>query len=400
MINPMTQTLLFRFLTPDHVEWLAEDSSPQRGTLAEMADHANVSRPILIIPGEFLILTQATVPGRQRATRLKAVPYALEDNLAEDVENLHFAVGELATGMSIPVAVIRHHTLQSWLETCAQGGVTPAAVAPDILLLPYEEGAWSLLLENERAVLRNGPWQGFAAERDNLPLLLRLALAEAGEGAPQQLQVWGEIAPELAEFGIPIQSQSSSYTPLQVFAAGHRHALPINLLQGPYSYRTHLGNRLRPWRAAAMLASLWLGVHMLVQITEYRQLQQAQADLRMAMEHLYKDAVPNAQKIVNPRVQLENRLNELRQNHHVAKDLFLDLLYAGGQPLLTLNQMTLRSLRYKENQLDLELEGGSLELMDQLKQLYHEQSNIDVQMRTTKREAKVQSQVTLSKSPS
>jgi len=395
----MTQTLLFRFLTPDHVEWLAEDSSPQRGPLAAMAGHANVSQPILIVPGESLILTQATVPGRQRATRLKAIPYALEDNLAEDVENLHFAIGEFAAGMGIPVVVIRHHTLQSWLATCSQGGVTPTAVVPDILLLPYKEGAWSLLLENERAVLRNGPWQGFATKRDNLPLLLRLALAEAGEGTPQQLQVWGETTPELAEFAVPIESQSSSCTPLQVLAAGHQHVLPINLLQGPYSDRTHLGNRLRPWRAAAILASLWLGVHMLIQITEYRQLQQAQAELRMAMEHLYKDAVPNAQKIVNPRVQLENRLNELRQNHHVAKDLFLDLLYIGGQPLLTLNQVTLRSLRYKENQLDLALEGGSLELMDQLKQLY-EHSNIDVQMRTTKREAKVQSQVTLSKSSS
>ncbi len=396
----MAQTLLFRFLTSDHVEWLAEDFSVQQGTLAEMASHAKALRPILIIPGEFLVLTQAKVPGRQLATRLKAIPYALEDNLAEDVENLHFAIGELATGMSIPVAVMRHHTLRSWLETCAQGGITPAAVVPDILLLPCEEGAWSLLLENERAVLRNGPWQGFAIEQDNLPLLLQLALAEAGEGVPQQLQVWSEVTPELGELGIPIQSQSPSRKPLQVLATGYQHAFPINLLQGPYSFRTHLGKRLRPWRAAAILASLWLGVQMLVQITEYRQLQQAQADLRMTIEQLYKDAVPNAQKIVNPRVQLENRLKELRQNGHNTKDFFLDLLYAGGQPLLTFNQVTLRSLRYKENQLDLELEGGSLEFMDQLKQLYHEQSNIDVQMRTTKREAKVQSQVTLSKSSS
>jgi general secretion pathway protein L len=400
-MNPMmAQTFLFRFSATDQVEWLAEDASVQQGCLAEMASYVNNSRPILIIPGESLLLTQAKVPGRQRATRTKAVPYALEDNLAEEVENLHFAIGELLMERDIPVAVVRHHTLQSWLETCTQEGITPAAVVPDILLLPYEDGAWSLLVENERAVLRIGPWQGFASERDNLPLLLQLALAEASEKAPQRLQVWGEATAELTHLGIPLQPQNLSHKPLQVFAAGYQGVLPINLLQGPYRYRAHPGNRLRPWRAAAILAGLWLGVNMLVQITEYRQLQQAQTDLQIAMEQLYKDAVPSAQKVVNPRVQLANRLNELRQNHHVAEDLFFDLLYAGGQPLLTINQVTLRSVRYKENQLDLELEGGNLELMDRLKRRYQEQAHLEVQMRTTKRDTKVQSQVTLSKSSS
>ena len=62
--------------------------------------------------------------------------------------------------------------------------------------------------------------------------------------------------------------------------------------------------------------------------------------------------------------------------------------------------MTLRSLRYKENQLDFDLEGGSLELFDQLKQRFTEQAGLEAQIRTTKREDKVESQVTVKKASS
>ena len=97
-----------------------------------------------------------------------------------------------------------------------------------------------------------------------------------------------------------------------MFAAGYNPSTTINLLQGQYSHQTQLGKWLRPWRAAALLAGVWLLTQLVLQISEYRQLKQEQASLVMAMEQVYKEAVPDARKIVNPRVQLESRLRELR----------------------------------------------------------------------------------------
>ncbi len=390
----MLQTLLFRFLAPDRVEWLQPGAALQQGTPAELAAQAGGSRLLLAAPGEAVTLMQATVPGRQRATRLKAIPYALEDNLAEDVEALHFAVGEPA-GPSMPVAVVRHETLTAWLAACTRAGIIPHAVIPDPLLLPYEENAWSLLLDDVRAVVRSGRWDGFAANRSELPLLLSLALAAAGEQPPQYLQVWGEAVPELAGLGIEIRHADGPSEPLAVFTAGYSPATVINLLQGSYSRQAQLGKWLRPWRAAAVLAGLWLVLQLVLQLSEYWQLRQEQVQLLAAMERVYKDAVPDARKIINPRVQLENRLRELRDGGTSGGAAFLELLYRGGQPLQTLQGVTLRSLRYKENQLDFDLEGSSLEVFDQLKQRLAEQSGLDVQIRTTKREGKVESQVTL-----
>ena len=188
----MPQNLLFRFLSPEQVEWFKPGVGTRQGTAAELAAQVGSDRLLLVAPGETISLIEAKVPGRQRSARLKALPFALEDNLAADVEELHFAVGEF-TDATIPVATVDHKTLQAWLDSCAQAGLSPHAIIPEPLLLPYEEHSWSLLLDDNRAVVRTGRWSGFTTDQSELDMLLALLLAEAGEQALQYLRVWGEL---------------------------------------------------------------------------------------------------------------------------------------------------------------------------------------------------------------
>jgi general secretion pathway protein L len=342
-------------------------------------------------PGESITLARVTVPGRNRATRLKAIPYALEESLADDVEDLHFAVGNGLTGTTVAVAAIRHNTLTAWLEHCHVAGLNLNAVVPEPLLLPRLEAAWSVLVEKDRAVVRTGHWTGFTTEPGNLVLLLELALAETDAKPTNGLRVWGTPAPELAGLELKILQQPGPTDPLTVFAA-NRDATPnLNLLQGPYSRNAELGKWLRPWRAAAILAGLWLGSQAGLQITEYRHLQREQAALDLAMEELFKTTVPTARRIVNPRAQLENRLRELRQEANGGSAAFLDLLYRGGELLIGFEGITVRGVRYKDNQLHLNLTGGSLEAVDRLKQNLTKQHEFNAQVRTTKREGKARS---------
>jgi general secretion pathway protein L len=398
----MMHWLPFRFINADLVEWLTEDGQSAQGTPSEFANVITGSQqPLLVIPGEMVMLKQVDVPGRNRATLLKAIPYALEDNLAEDIDTLHFAVGPIQPNEPIPVAVIRHEILQGWLKACGDAGVTPAAAIPDTLLLPYEDGAWSLLLEEDRGVLRQGLWQGFVMEQANLELLLSLALTEAEERTPSHMRVWGEVPSELAHLALEMRPEGEAH-PLATFAMGYKHSssTSINLLQGPYSRQAQLGKWLRPWRVAAILAGCWLGLQIILQISDYVRLQQEQTYFRNEMVRIYREAVPNARRIVNPRAQLENRLQELRGTGDGEESVFLPLLYQSGQALQGVEGITLRGLRYKPNQLDLDLEGNSLEAFDILEQRFNELDQLNAQMRTTKQEDKAESRVTLRKAPS
>lgn len=389
----------FRLQPPDQAEWLHSNSAVRRGALAELAEHVAGARLVLIAPGEAIALHRIPLPSRKRSTWARAVPYALEDQLVEDVETLHFALGALPDQGRLPVAVVGRDTLRGWVDTCAQVGLIPAAIIPEPLLLPWQEGDWSILLDNQRAVVRTGRWDGFATELDLLELLLSQAMAEAGDARPQRLRVWGHPPPGLVEIGLEPWIDDSAPEPLQVFASAYQPAATINLLQGDYSLRARWGPRLRPWRAAAALAGVWLLIQGFSLAHEHWSLRRAQTTLRATMEQVYKDAVPGATRIVNPRVQLETRLRELRPAS-TSGGALLELLYRGTRSLADFPDITLRGFNYRDGQLDLDLEGGNPAVLDQLRQKLNEQTGLQVDMRTTQREGQVESKVTLKRTPS
>jgi general secretion pathway protein L len=128
-------------------------------------------------------------------------------------------------------------------------------------------------------------------------------------------------------------------------------------------------------------------------------LQRERVALEVEIEELYKNAVPGATRIVNPRVQMETRLRELNPTD-TRSGLFFELLYRGGQPLVDFPDITLRGLNYREGQLDLALEGGNPATLDQLRQRLEQQPDIQAEMRTTQREGQLESKVTLKKAAS
>ena len=176
------------------LEWLTSDGTlPQHGGLAELAAQCRPGTALRVaVPGDAMTLTEVQLPAGKRALWRKATPYALEDSLAEPVEQLHFALAERplpsAEQMAddntdtrtarIPVAVVRRATLQRWLARFKQHGLSPAAMVPEPLLLPYQPGTWSVLLDAEhgRAVVRTDAYAGFSCELALLPTYLRLAL--------------------------------------------------------------------------------------------------------------------------------------------------------------------------------------------------------------------------------
>jgi len=54
--------------------------------------HARGRRVLLIIPNEDVVLTSVKIPSKNKKQLLQAIPFALEENLAEDIEDLHFSI--------------------------------------------------------------------------------------------------------------------------------------------------------------------------------------------------------------------------------------------------------------------------------------------------------------------
>jgi general secretion pathway protein L len=66
---------------------------------------------------------------RGTAKILRALPFALEEQIAEDIEALHFAAGRPAPDGSIPAAAVDREQLEGWLEAGRGRASTPRSSA-------------------------------------------------------------------------------------------------------------------------------------------------------------------------------------------------------------------------------------------------------------------------------
>ncbi|MFO1353013.1 MAG: type II secretion system protein GspL [Gammaproteobacteria bacterium] len=358
----MKNTVLFRCLAADQIEW--HDGEWHLGSVVEFAAATRNKRRTLVVPTERILLTATSVPGRNRALRIKALPYTLEDSLADPVEDLHFAIGAL-TATDVAVAVVRHAVMEAWLATLDALGMTIDAMIPDALLLPLADNAWSVLLEERRAVVRLTPWRGFACERALLPLFLQRALEHhqapvlGGCGPPDRrrnssdprldIRVRKAPAPAFAVFAQSRPAPSTSCSGAMRRAVALRHTLVPGARRPRWAVR---GSRCKPATASSNTAGSPVN----------------KPPCNPKSNKSCARQSPPTRKIVNARAQLDSRLQELRRAPAGRRARTTYRTRRRGARRTARPGLRIRALRYQDDRLDFDLEGGSPEAIDQLRQ--------------------------------
>src|ERR1700689_358632 len=154
----MPHTLLLRLPAPgeQETEWLSiEDSGApstarQRGPLSLAAAVARSARVVALAPASQVLLAEPELPPGSGARLARAVPFALEEQLTEDVDQLCFAIGHRRGGGGTPVAVVSRSVLQGWIADLSAAGLDPSAIYPDISLMPENPAQTVLWLEKGR----------------------------------------------------------------------------------------------------------------------------------------------------------------------------------------------------------------------------------------------------------
>ncbi len=361
-----------------------------QGPLADLASRLQGRPARVFVPSQHVFLARVEVPPGNRQKLLRAVPYTLEDHLAEDVERLHFAVGERDETGRLAVAVVARRDMDRWIAALNDAGILYRAMHPDLFLLPLEAGGWSVTTLEGIARVRSGPADGFAGDQDNLTELLRLRLREQGE-PPARLDLW--LCPDpiaLGDLGaaIPVHTHRCPHL-LALGADGTPLDGAIDLAQGDYSPSQRWSRLWRPWRLAAGLAAAWVIVHLGLLAWDNARLAREQAALRERIEAVYRQAFPDARKVVNPRVQMTRRLERLKQGGSQTGD-FLALL-GRVAPFLAADGVEIASVRYKQGTLDVEVRVPSLAALDRLKGRLEKEAQVVAEIQSAAaREGKVQ----------
>jgi len=266
----------------------------KQGSLTELGEVTTEARVVLLAPSMDILLLQAEVPSVSQKKLLSVVPYALEEQLIDDVDNQHFATGNRNETGLLNTAVVEHDLMKGWLAQLRAVGTQIDVVIPEILATPYMDGQWTLFLEDHSAMLRTGPQSGLVMDADNAPLLYESALRLAKASPPEKVIVYDfrtvsddqsklwlpqtDSSKEDEQFEIEVVQPGEPAIGLLAESLDERQA--IDLLQGKYSHREKIDKLWRPWRLAAGLLVGLLALQLLQGLVVQSQLKNELSDLR------------------------------------------------------------------------------------------------------------------------
>jgi general secretion pathway protein L len=391
----MPELLVVR-LAASAVEYVVVDGTGARrsevreGSLADAATQAAGRKVVVLVPGSDVLLAEPVLPLKSGAKLAQIVPFALEEQLATDVELLHFAVGRRDVRPVTPVAVVAHARMTEWLATLAEAGLKPDAMYAETSALPETPNAVTLLIDGGKVYVRRESTPGAVLEVEPLIEAVQLALA-SGEEERENVVIYiaeGDYERErdllegLREFTASLQLKLLRDGPLPLLAAKVAQSTPVNLLQGPYTTKRKLDISFAPWRYAAVLALVFLGVNLGLKAWQYFHYRDAEARLDQQIVEVYQQAMPGA-PMPDPgaaRKQMEQRLAQMRAGGPVSG--LMTTLDALAEGLKQAPGTIIEALSYRNDTADLRMLAPNVDELDRIRSVAGERG-VDVSIQST-----------------
>ena len=273
---------------------------------------SNVS--VVWVPTEHVTLMEQFVPGKRKQDWLAALPYSLEESLAEPVESLHFVVLNRDEGGLVSVAIVSKNRMQQWITQLQVMGLAHVQLVADCFQVPVADKtnqqstedpsdsssiAWSVALpkpnqQDQRCLVRTGDYSGFAGSMEWYQQILEL-----------QTQLQGTIEPQEAEARLTQCERSvSSRNPCQKF----------NLRTGIYQARSQQAGLLSLWLWPSILLGLVAVVYLLTLSFQTQQAQAQTQAYQTQTEALFKQRFPEIKRIINIQTQAKTAFQQGAQN--------------------------------------------------------------------------------------
>jgi len=307
----MSERLLVRLHPDDSLTWLSQDAGGRAIAGANSGAPppealARARRIVALVPSEQVLLLDTPRMSAQRTQFLKAVGFALEDQLASPVEDLHFAIPERLDAARVTVAIVARDVLRAWLARLAADRIRPDVLIPETLAVPAGSSG-TVVLEEERAFLRNSS-TAVACDFAGVPQWLEILAADQADA----------FMPEVRDFraAIPLRLpgkvghyHARQRDPLAYFAAQLPAEPALNLLQGEFAPAHRGAPARRLWRNAAALAAAAVFLLFVYTGVDCLRLSRESARQDAAMRDVLHDAFPEMDAVAGePRTLMESAL--------------------------------------------------------------------------------------------
>lgn len=264
-----------------------------------------------IVPNTLVTFHEVNLPTRSDAQARVAAPFALEDDVAVDISLVHVAIGpETEHGLRVAV-VVAHGDMKLWADELVGLRVQPVALVPEACAIEVSDHVLAIIDRADGIALVSRRLRA-VVEENLFDVVVSDAIANSGveliqvySDRPHSLLSKSDFSHLRVEY-LPAVSEEE----YEEWLASGVVSAPVNLLQGVYSSRIPLLKALASWKAPISLAVTLAILFLSFVLSEAVHLNRQTEQVYSQTEEVFRAAMPDVRRMVNPQLQLQARLNE------------------------------------------------------------------------------------------
>jgi general secretion pathway protein L len=325
------------------------------------------------LPSDDVRTAVLEVSADERKHLASSLPYMMEEQVADDVDDLHFVSAPVSEENYL-VAFTRKAQMTAWIEALP-GSEELKRFSPEALCLPIQEGQCCIVINGDEAILRWSESQGARVDLSLLSIIID-SLAEV----PSSLVIYGTdreavMAHLSEEQSARVDWRQGGWGALLMLS---QTSSPINLRQGAFAPLLPLSKWWNIWKAVAIAAGLAMTLQFVADLSQYQTLKSRNLELRSAIQDSYRKANPRG-AVVDVEKQLNRQLSEFAGGDGVAAftprlvDVVTATLAHDGR---------VTSVNYSAGQLRLNLTADNFAAVERIRQQL-EQSGLKATLETS-----------------
>lgn len=285
-------------LTDSNGDWSGAFSSGDNEALHE-ALLGSVAQVCIMLRGQTVVATHAEISLKDKRHLEKLLPFELEEQLIDNIEDLHFAPGEMLDD-NVPVIYGRHESVSTPIADLVDVGCNVSDVLPDYLLLQRPEVGATLLLDDGVVYVRLSKTEGFSVDEELAELVINKITHEYDESATIQLVAADNDEVKKLQHWLPQAWNMENGPRLQAIRGEYWdwidtgiEAAEFNMRRGKYAKRLPVDRWMGIWKMPALFIAGAFVLSLVVNIGAYMSAKSEDKELRTQINKVYIDAVPN-----------------------------------------------------------------------------------------------------------
>jgi general secretion pathway protein L len=397
-------------------QWIAVDgtgarrSAPVTGPLAEANNEMRDRKVIVLVPSAEVLTTSVDIPIKGGSKLQAALPFALEEHLAEDIEKLHFAAGARRSSGRIPVAVVSRDRLEEWIGWLTDAGIRPSALIPDNYGLARIPGTISLLVADDQVMINDGADVELVMQDVSPGDALAAIGALDDTGGEDDLEFSGPASPEMPRHVLvycdpeyeeryqhdwlairqELESIDVNLLPdgiMPRLAVTVATGAGVNLLQGEFGTKKEYSGIFKPWRYAAMMLLILGAVGTAAKATDFFVLKRQQAELRQQFEAEYREVSPGTSRVDDP-ARLVASLRA-RTGTSDTPAVFLQSLEQLSRALQQNKEAQIEAISFRAGVVDIRLKAPDVATLDKIQRVVSESGQFEASIQSTDQDGAV-----------